>query len=91
MQLGLLDTWGRLVVAEVRLVGDNVEVWCKNLLRGAGSRQFLAAWLREPEGVYTYDDVTWLPVPYGIALGIENLVPLWPLADSAVADLRAAV
>ena len=52
----------------------------------------MSRWLRDPSGVYAYDDCAWLSLGHGgVALSVEDVVPAFVLRDHVVADLRSRV
>lgn len=91
MSIELSDRWGRPAVAEVAIRRDTVEIRCRETVVGIVERDLLRAWLREPEGVYAYDEMAWLRVGNGIALAIDDIVPAYVLADHVLRDLRERV
>ena len=88
LQIHMLDRWGRPVSAEIAVRRDTVEMRCRESLVGIADRDRLRAWLREPQGVYAYDEIAWLGVSNGVALAIEDVVPAWVLDDQVLNGLR---
>lgn len=86
--IDLLDKWGRRTVAEVVIRLDTVEVRCRDVIVGVADRDLLRDWLREPGGVYAYDEMAWLATGNGVALAIDDVVPPWVLADHVLVGLR---
>lgn len=91
MLLELVDRWTRQVVAEVVVRRDTVELRVGDHLVGIADRDYLRDWLRHPNGCFAYDDVAWSVTGDGVALMVEDRVPMWPLADHQLYDLRAVV
>ena len=92
MIITLLDTWGRQVLAEIVVGRHTVELWCRDVIVGVGSREYLHNWLRDPVGAYAYDEMMWMSLGgFGVALAIDDVVPAWPLSDAVVENLRAYV
>lgn len=91
MVIKLLDAWGRSVFVEVIAGLHTVTLWCRDAIVGIANRDYLHAWLREPEGAYAYDGMMWMRTGNGVALAIDDIVPAWPLADAVLAALRAYI
>jgi hypothetical protein len=92
MFVDLIDKWSRQVTAEIVIRLDTVEVRCREAIVGVADRELLRRWLRDPNGMYAYDEMAWMHGPMtGIALAIDDIVPPSWLPDHVVARLREAV
>jgi hypothetical protein len=91
LTIHLLDRWGRQAEAELVVRRDTVEMRCRDVLVGVANRDYLRQWLRNPEGVYVYDDMSWMVTGNGIALSLGDVVPSWPLEDHVLAGIRERV
>jgi hypothetical protein len=95
IKLELQDQFQRQVVVELLVRRDTVEIRVtdgeRDRVVGIGDRTYLRDWLREPEGVYAYDELYWSRAANGVMLAIDDVVPAWPLADHVLAEIRELV
>lgn len=91
MLLNLINRWGRDVTALVHVESLHVKMSIGGCVVGVADRQYLHHWLRDPDGMFAYDQMAWMPAGNGIALAIDDEVPMWPLQDEALSRLRELV
>jgi hypothetical protein len=92
MIIEMLDRWHRPATVEVNVRRDTVELRCEDTIVGIANRDFLHAWLRNPDSPYVYDETTWLPMGFGdVALAIDDRIPAWCLSRSILNNLKALV
>lgn len=89
--LELMDRWTHGITAEIAVKRDTVEMRVRDHLVGIADRDYLRGWLRAPEGCYAYDDVLWGVAGNGVMLAVDERVPMWPLSDHQLSQLREAV
>jgi hypothetical protein len=87
----VIDRRGQSATAEIAVRRDTVEIRFEERIVGIAERDLLGAWLRHPEGVYAYDDVTWFTGNGGVGLEILELVPASVLSDDAMFSLRERI
>lgn len=87
MIIRMVDRWGRQVVMELIGRHDLVEAVCAERAIGTADREYLRAWLANPEGVYAYDRMMWTVATHGVTLTIDDLVAGWTIEGTDFAAL----
>jgi hypothetical protein len=88
LRVDAIDQDHLAVVVELSLRRDTVEVRCRNKLAGIADRDTLRSWLRDPQGIYEYDDMAWLWNGYAVGVCIRNMLPTNLLRPHVVENLR---
>lgn len=90
MIINLLNQFGHPVRIEIWFTQTEIVVINSRdrAILGAFDREAFADWLTEREGELSAGDVTWMGIPNGVALAVEDTAPMWPLSDEALYLLR---
>lgn len=91
MYLTLRDRWNRATRADVIVTDGEVVLKIDQELMGRFPRQQVSNWLEHPDGEIENGQTVLMAVPNGVALGIGDEVPMWPLHDAALSRLRDAL
>lgn len=89
--LTVLDAFGMDADVELTFRRDVVEVHHEGRCRAVFDRDHLREWLTYPQGSVSVDDVSFIQSTDGILLRVEPVVPGWPLAQYALAQVRDLV
>lgn len=91
LSFAVVDVGGDVVLVEIAFHRDTVEVFCLSRNRAVFDREVLRAWLAEPEGWLTEDDVSWRDDEGELQILIEPVVAWWPVGWVVGAGLRERV
>lgn len=87
MLIDLTNKFNRPAQVEIQVVFDEVAFILDHVVMGVWRRQYLYDWLNQPQHEIANQAITFLAIPNGIALAIDDVVHMWPLTDATLLHL----
>jgi hypothetical protein len=88
LRLDVEDRVGAAAVLEVSIRRDTVELRLRGTMVGITDRPMLRRWVRQPDGMYVCDELTWLWNGYSIGIYVRDQIPASFLRPKSAETLR---